>query len=364
MISKKLVTNDNDGHFDQLLIYNSEKWGVGDYMNKVTITDIAAHCNVSIKTVSRVLNGSENVSETTRAKVLNAMKEEGYQVNLLARGLKQQRMNIIIVFIDRHNEEHMSMWHNIMLRYLFSYAKEQGLKIIVSPSNAEEYLEDETDGFYLLSSGIADGAILLENIKHDKRVEYLDKTNTPYVVFGQPEEDYIYSVSLDNYDVGYKGGEYLVQKGYKNICFLVGEEKYLSNQLRIKGFKESLADSNTKHTIQTNVDTVAKAYEMSKEILQNNDFDAFFVSGDERALGVYKALGEMGKQIPDEIAVLGIDDLTFSDYLYPPMSSVKQDFKLLAQMCIDNIAALISKDSGTLQRQILIPASIVERKST
>lgn len=334
-------------------------------MNKITITDIAKKCGVSIKTVSRVVNESPNVSNTTRDKVLAAMKEQGYQVNLLARGLKGSRTNIIIVFTDRHQEEHLSMWHNIMLKYLFKYAKEKSLKIVMSPSNSEKYLEDETDGFYLLSSGIADGAILLEDVHNDKRVEYLEKGSIPYVVFGEPEDDNINAVSLDNYDVGFKGGSYLAEKKYKNIAFLIGEKKFLSTQLRIKGFEEAVRDCDVTYHIYTGIDTIEKAYQEALIILENSPVEAFFVSGDERAIGVYKAINEKKYKIPEDIAVLGIDNIPLGQYLYPPISTVKQDFKQLAYECINKLVSLLENETTEdTPKKVRIPASIIEREST
>lgn len=333
--------------------------------NKITIKDIAKMCGVSIKTVSRVVNKNPYVSDVTKNKVLEMMKEKGYQANLLARGLKGSRTNIIIVFTDRHQEEHLSMWHNIMLKYLFQYAKEKSLKIVMSPSNSEKYLEDETDGFYLLYSGIADGAILLENVHNDKRVEYLEKEQIPYVVFGEPEDHNINSVSLDNYDVGYKGGRYLVEKEYKNIAFLVGEEKFLSTQLRIKGFEEAVKGNDVLYQIYAGVDTVEKAYQKALVILDNSPIKAFFVSGDERAIGVYKAINEKHYRIPKDIAVLGIDNIPIGKYLYPPISTVKQDFKQLAYECINKLVLILDNEvTENTAKEVHVPASIIEREST
>jgi DNA-binding LacI/PurR family transcriptional regulator len=334
-------------------------------MKNVTITDIAKKCGVSIKTVSRVVNGSPEVSSETREKVLAAMKELGYQVNLLARGLKGSRTNIITVFIDRHQEEHLSMWHNIMLKYLFSFAKEKLLKIVISPSNSEGYLEDETDGFYLLSSGIADGAILLETVHNDKRVEYLKKENIPYVIFGEPDDNSSYAVSLDNYDVGYKGGMYLIEKKYKKIIFFVGEEKFLSTQLRIRGFEEAVRKSDVHYEIYSGVDTPEKAYKKASSILDNGSADVFFISGDERAVGVYKAIYERKLRIPEDIAVLGVDNMPIGKYLYPPISTVEQDFKRLAYECINKLVLLLENEvTDDTPKKVLIPASVIERSST
>lgn len=334
-------------------------------MNKITIKDIAKACGVSIKTVSRVVNKSDDVSDITKNKVLATMKEQGYQVNILARGLKGSRTNIIIVFTDRHQEEHLSIWHNIMLKYLFKYAKENSLKIVMSPSNSEKYLEDETDGFYLLYSGIADGAILLENVHNDKRVEYLEKQKIPYVVFGEPEDHNTNSVSLDNFDVGFKGGSYLVEKKYKNIAFLVGEKKFLSTQLRISGFEEAVRDQDVTYHIHTGVDTIEKAYQEALIILDECSVDAFFVSGDERAIGVYKAINEKKRRIPEDVAVLGIDNIPLGQYLYPPISTVKQDFKQLAYECIKKLILLLDNEvTDNIPKEVRVSASIIEREST
>lgn len=333
-------------------------------MNKVTITDIAQYCGVSIKTVSRVVNESEQVREETREKVREAMKALGYQPNLLARGLKQNRTNIIIIFVDRHNEEHMSMWHNMMLKYLFRFAREKGLKVVTSPSSGEKYIEDETDGFYLLSSGIADGAILLETVHGDKRVEYLKETHTPYVVFGQPDASCVHSVSLDNYDVGYKGGAYLLEKGYRNICLLMGEEKFLSTQLRVQGFSEALKGKPAAYSILYNADTKERAYEAAREALDTQTPDAFFVSGDERALGVYRQIHQRGLRIPQDVAVLGIDNISLCEYMYPQLSSMRQDFRRLAWECIRMIEDMLSGKEIDEEEQVLIPSEVVEREST
>ena len=206
---------------------------------KVTITDIAKMCDVSIKTVSRVLNDGENVSERTRKKVEQAIKESGYQVNILARGLKGNRTDVIMVFTDRHEEEHLSIWHILMLKYIFIYAKKNNLKVVMSPSNSSKFMSDETDGYYLLENGLADGVILLECIPNDMRAKALKERNIPFVVFGESDDPALCTVSLDNFQTGYKGGNYLVTHGYKNIDFLVGDNRYGSNQKRVDGFVEA-----------------------------------------------------------------------------------------------------------------------------
>ena len=233
-------------------------------IQKANMMQIAEHCGVSLKTVSRVLNHPEQVSPKTREAVRRSMEQCGFQVNLLAKGLKQNRTNIIIVFLDKHNGDYMNLWRSRMLKYLFRYSSEIGLKIIVSPSDSHGFLEDETDGFYLLSSGIADGAILLEYMAEDQRVGYLKRTGTPYVVLGQPEEQDIPAVSLDNFDVGLKGGRYLKEKGFKKICYLTNDVGFYSTKLRVGGFLEAVPEGRVIYGVRD----AKTAYERTRELLQ------------------------------------------------------------------------------------------------
>lgn len=203
----------------------------------------------------------------------------------------------------------------------------KNLKVIMTPSNSNSFISDETDGYYLLENGLADGVILLEHVYDDLRVKFLKERGIPFVIFGQVEDDDVCSVSLDNYYVGYKGGSYLIGRGYKYIEFLVGEERFDSNKLRVKGFQDATGKSDGIFNIRYGANTVDKAYRIAKGVLEEEKPDAFFVSGDERAIGVYRAIQEAGYSIPKDIAVLGVDNIPMGNYLHPRISTVDQDFE-------------------------------------
>lgn len=331
---------------------------------KITITDVAEACGVSIKTVSRVLNGNENVSEKTKIKVNKAIKELGYQTNILARGLKGNKTNVIMVFTDRHEEEHLSSWHTLMLKYLFRYARDKSLKVVMSPSNSNSFISDETDGYYLLENGLADGVILLEHVNDDLRCKFLKEKGIPFVIFGETDDDSVCSVSLDNYYVGYKGGTYLVSRGYKYIEFLIGEERFNSNRGRASGFRNATEHAEGVFNIRYGANTVEKAYRIAKNILENDKPDAFFISGDDRAVGVYRAIQEAGFRIPEDIAVLGVDNIPMSNFSHPRLSTVDQDFEAMAKECVELLVKQIEgEDLGKRKTTTFLP-SVVEREST
>lgn len=333
-------------------------------LGKVTIVDVAKACSVSVKTVSRVMNNSENVSPSTRNQVMRVAKELGYKTNILAKALKGNKTGVIMVLTDKHDDEHLSSWHTLMLKNIFRYARKHQLKVILAPSNANSFISDETDGYYFLENGLVDGVIFLEHVPDDPRCRFLKEKGIPFVLFGETNDESIWTVSLDNYQVGFKGATYLVQKGYKNIEFFLGDSKFNSNVERKKGFLDGVADAEGSFRVRTGVSTTDEAYRSAKDLIKKEKIDAFFVSGDERALGVYYAINEAGLKIPDDIAVLGIDNIPQGRYLYPRISTIDQDFEALAKECVTLLVNQISgADTGT-RRNIKYLSSVIEREST
>lgn len=327
--------------------------------------DIANLCGVSIKTVSRVLNNSTSVKPETKERILKVIQEHGYQVNLLARGLKLKKTNTIIVFIDKHQEKYWGIWHTQLLQFLLREAKHKGYKIVVSPSSATGHLDDETDGFHLLSSKMADGAIILDNAQDDIRLEFLNKNKIPYVLIGQTEGEDVCWVDLDNYNTGVLGCEYLISRGYKKIAFLLGQEQFHVNKLRADGFVHVAEKNPIDYTIEFNVDSVEAAYKATLKLQRESPYDALFISGAERAIGAYRALNELQLNIPSQVAVLGIDNIPLCNYLYPSMSTMDQQCDNFAKVVIEKLYDRIN-DLGTesCQPHVLIDNRIIEREST
>ncbi|MCH4888015.1 LacI family transcriptional regulator [Acidaminobacter sp. JC074] len=331
-------------------------------MKKTSMTDIAKLAGVSVKTVSRVINGSSEVKPDTKKKIMEIIEKEGYVVNLAAQGLKGRKTKTIIVFIDTHGGSYWSIWHNEILNSIFKEAKKTGYKVVVSPSSATGVIGDETDGFYLLKARLADGAIIFDNKKDDIRLKYLYENNIPYVLVGKLDDDKSYYVDLDNYKAGFIGGEYLHKRGYKKIVQFVGSDDFIVNQERIKGFENALSATDVEHKTFSGVDSVVKAFEKAKQLLDEETIDAFFVSGDERAIGVYRAVHEKGLKIPEDIAILGIDNIVISEFLYPPLSTVDQDTSGLGKTALKTIVKQI-KNEEVKQIQISEP-KIIERESS
>jgi len=334
-------------------------------MKNITMKDIAKLAGVSVKTVSRVVNNNSEVKTETRNKVLGIIKQENYQVNILAKGLREQETHTIMIFIDKHDHlgGYWNAWHTEAIQELMNCAKIRGYKVVISSSSARGFIGDDTDGFLLLKNGLADGAVIFDNKEDDIRINYLKNNNIPYVLIGKELNSNYNYVDLDNEKVGYIGYRHLYEKGYRKIKFLLSDETFIVNEERALGFKRACKEINAKCDIIYSIFSIELAYEKTVELLEKNDTDAIFISGDERAFGVYKAIQERGLKIPEDMAVLSIDNIKYSGYITPPLTTISQDLKVFTKEIIEMLISSIETKSNKIESKLIEPKIII-RKST
>ena len=247
---------------------------------------------------------------------------------------------------------------------LFVEAKQHGQKIIITPSSATGHIDDETDGFHLLANKMADGAILLDNTNNDVRLQFLNRQKIPYVLVGQTDDRAVTWVDADNYNIGKLGCSHLIQKGYRKICFLLGQKQFNVNTLRASGFEEIAKQNKIDYKIVYDMDSMSAVHDTVISVRKEFEFDALFISGSERTVGAYRALNEMNLKIPDDVSVLGIDDLSICKYLYPSMSVIDQHCDVFAKSIMDKLAKIINGTCDMEEKTTFIPSTIVQREST
>lgn len=294
---------------------------------RFTIKEVAAQSGVSFRTVSRVINNDPHVKAETRERVLRVIKETGFEANLLARSLRGKGTNTVLALIEQHEEKYWGIYHTEIIHELIRQAKRKGYHLLISASSARDF-HAENDGFNLLRQGLADGVLMFDTKSGDRRIEYLRQHHIPFVILGKDRdfEDTSY-VDMDNIYVGEMGVEYLAHKGRRNIIVFLGEQDFIVNQERAEGILRAKAlfpEVNVQ--IKHGITDVQDAYEQARILLGNDHerYDAFFVSGDERAIGVYRAVGEKGLRIPSDISILGVDNIRLSTYLSPPLTTIDQ----------------------------------------
>ena len=249
-------------------------------MANVTLKDVAKLAGVSFKTVSRVVNQEKSVKEETKKKVLEAIKATGYKTNLMAKSLRKSKTNIIIVFVEEKGIGNWSIWRTNIIQMLLKEVKAQGYKMVFSSSNADSVDEKaQSDGFELLKSGLADGAIIFDSEHNDDRINYLRNAKIPFITIGRDinytDTNYI---DLNNYDAGVIGARHLLEKGYRKICVMLGKKTQTVSEDRLEGiFAESKKYPDSKITPIYNIKSNEKSYEKADELIKQGEIDSFFI---------------------------------------------------------------------------------------
>ena len=308
------------------------------------------------------------MKKETRDKILKIIKSTGYDVNLIARSLRKKRTGILMVFVEKNAANYIGNFHNVFIRFLDSEANRLGYKLIVSKSSAYKVEENKHDGFYLLKNGFADGAIIFDTRETDRRIDYLVERDIPFVIVGR---DNVYEstsfVNLDNVKAGYLGAEHLIKRGNKSIRFFLGDKNFTVNQDRAKGFIQAFNDYHIKSElmhIDYGIMDPKSAYEKMKNILGEEVPDALFVSGDQRAIGVYHAIQEKGLKIPRDIAVLGIDNIPLSKYYYPALTTINQSVRKMAKGAIEILNQHLKDPESYTHQRIIFQPKLIIRNST
>lgn len=349
-------------------------------MAKVTLKEVAKIAGVSPRTVSRVMNKDKNVKEETRIKIEKIIKETGYQTNFLAKSLREQRTRTIIVFVETQEDMFVLQFYSVVIKSIIASAHELDYNLVVSQSTQFDFDNNKNDGFNLLKHGYADGAIIFDSYENDERINYLTSANIPFVIIGKDTRyenaSYLY---FDNYKAGYMAGKYLIENNYVPSCFVNSDinNSNIANTKsqdinnhdiaikdRIDGFIEAFREKNLLDSciIASQNYTYEDFYNASKRVLEQTKVRSFFVSGDEKAIGVYKAIRESGLSIPGDVAVLGIDNIPIGNYYYPELSTISQPLHHYGSEAVRILDRIIKGDK--FSQKVVFQPELIIRKST
>jgi LacI family transcriptional regulator len=325
-----------------------------------TIKDVAKKANVSIATVSRVLNDQGGYSPKTKEKVLSAIKELGYQPNALARGLINKRTETIGILIP----EVSNMFAAKIFRGVENAAHQRGSSAIVcnTDSNGEKTMK------YLkvLREKRIDGVIFVSEILKEEYYEAISSMNIPIVLVST--ESYRYQlpyVKVDDRRAAYTAVEYLINKGHRKIGMISGN-KYdlIAGQPRIDGYKKALMSNNIpvneKYIVSAKGFSFKDGFENLPRLLHAApDITAIFVASDEMAMGVISAAYNMGIKIPDDLSVIGYDNLPLAEMSIPPLTTVEQPLVQMGEMAANMLFTMI--ETGKPIESRIMPHKIIER---
>ena len=325
---------------------------------KITIYDIARISGVSPKTVSRVINGGERVKPETYQAVMKVIEELSYVPNAYAQNLtKKETINILISV--KKMESFPLIWFQTLLDKVLQTCKEVGVNAIVEYFGEGDSIKDSI----ISSTGsLVDGVIVFYEGKDDSRIQYLKKNNMPFIVFGESHTDGVIYVSNNDFQAGYDLMEAIEEKGFKKMWLLMGGPS-LVNKNRENGVREFVKEKRYDIDLEVTYGlfTIESVYDYVKEHLSTSNIpDIIFVSGDEKVQGVIRGCYEKGILIPDQLTIVGFDNIPIAKYYTPALSTIAPNYTELAKEMIEGVLAIIN---GEQRESVEVSASLIRRQT-
>ncbi|MBF0840749.1 MULTISPECIES: LacI family DNA-binding transcriptional regulator [Mammaliicoccus] len=333
-------------------------------MNKISIYDVAKLANVSQSTVSRVLNNYPYIKPETKQKVLNAIKELGFSPNEIARGLANNKTNTIGLIIENISNSFYSETAHIILREARKYNYEV---IIIDSESDKENFKKSIDS---LMAKRVDGIIVASTrMTNDIIVNLIDK-NFPIITYNRRiyKDGYNSHVVLDNFLGANMAIEHLVKLNHKRIAYISGPLRYSTFYDRLQGFLSSINTYNLEvdeEIMYMDKLEYKKVYDFAKKLMNsNNPPTAYFSSTDNMALAVMEAAVSEGLKIPEDISVIGCDDIDISGNSFIQLTTIAQQKEKMATLTIEKLMKKISDKSNEEKVDILIKPQLKLRKTT
>ncbi|MGF2618310.1 LacI family transcriptional regulator [Rossellomorea vietnamensis] len=331
-----------------------------------TIKDIAKAAGVSVTTVSRALNGYSDVKELTRQKIAAVAKEMNYSPNTLARSLVMNKSQTIGLLVSGFTKE--SVKDNFTVEVLAGVnecASEMNYDLVLFNTNSS--MQREKTYTQLCRERRVDGVIIQGIRTDDPYLKEVVDSDIPCVLIDIPiSSDRVGYVTTDNELGADKAVQHLLELGHRNIGMVNGHEYAFVSQKRLKGYKRALENAGILYQHKWVADGSFKedqANAATKELLKRNpEITALFCASDLMAIGSMKAAQELGKRVPEDISIIGYDDILLASYVSPALTTIAQNkFQLgfeAARMLLD----LLTK--GDQPKQVILNTELKVREST
>lgn len=317
----------------------------------VRISDVAKLANVSTATVSRVLSNSGNVKKETTEKVLEAIQKLNYQPNILARQLRKLETKTILVVVPDITNTFFSK----VLRGIEQVAIENDYEVLLG--DTVNNVERERGYLDIIRQKKADGMILLTARLESHSLEEIASDFPVVLACEYLEGSKIPTVSIDNISSARKATEYLINLGHRRIGFISGPLNIILSRDRLKGFRQAMAQHNIpieSFLVQEGDFSFESGYNMMMKFLAlDQPPTAVFAANDEMAIGAIKAIKSNGLHVPDDISVVGFDDIKFASIYEPALTTISQPMFEIGKKAMELLIKLINKDKLEKNQYIL-----------
>ncbi|MFC4388194.1 catabolite control protein A [Gracilibacillus marinus] len=328
----------------------------------ITIYDVAREANVSMATVSRVVNGNPNVKPATRKKVLATIERLGYRPNAVARGLASKKTTTVGVIIP----DISSIFFSELARGIDDIATMYKYNIILS--NSDQNKEKELRLINTMFEKQVDGLIYMGATISEEHVQQLKTSPVPVALAATIDgSDTIPSVNIDYEQAAYEATKYLIENGTEHPIYVTGVEDSVVYERKLNGYKKALEESNVtfNENYKIEVDFSYEAgLDAASKIVEMEDYPkAIFAATDEIALGIIHGLQDKGMNVPEDVEVFGFDNTRLATMVRPTLTTVVQPMYDIGAVAMRLLTKFMNKETVE-EKNVVLPHQIVKRNST
>lgn len=320
-----------------------------DRVRAPNIRDVARLAGVSYQTVSRVLNESPSIKDSTKQRVLDVIEQIGYRPNQAARALVTSRSRTIGVL----SQQTAHYGPTTSIQEIERAAKEAGYRLSITNISSSDYIAIKTGLDYLLSQSVEALVVIAPQLRVFDVLKELSIT-VPFVTLQTTDLGGSHSMSIDQVAGARLATRHLIELGHTEIMHISGPQDWIEAEARHQGYVEEMTAADLPTRAPIIGDWSAHfGYYAGLELLRYRDFTAVFASNDQMALGFMHACRDLDIDIPGEISVVGFDDIPEAAHFFPPLTTVRQSFTEIGRRAISLLLAELRGDTRLEHGQIM-----------
>lgn len=324
----------------------------------VTIKDIAKKAGVSISTVSYALNGIDKVSPETRDQILQIAKDLQYNKHGAASDLRRKETNKIVLIV----EDLSGPFYSEVIRGVQDVVMSHKYDLVACNSLRGK----ESTAYKYLTERRSDGCIVFAHNITEEMIK-MSGSGPIILIDKQIEADSVVSIMVDNKQGAFDATNYLIEQGHKKIAYVSGPQESLDNQLRYEGFRKALRENDVafepKWVVNGKFTTESGAHATNVLLAQEDLPTAIFYGNDEMALGGIKAIENHQLKIPDDLSIIGFDDIIEAKYVEPKLTTIRQPKYEMGSLAAHLLIRIINgeevNNNYSLQTELIIRDSVL-----
>ncbi len=327
-----------------------------------TIKDVAQLAQVSTSTVSRVLGGKSVVEEETRRRVQEAMEKLNYRPNPLARALREKHTNTFALLVPGIENQ---IWP-LVARGVENVARKNDYSVILCNTDNDVHVEKQ----YVarLQRQWVDGIIIAPAQDDEPYLRALADSGFPVVQVIRGLEKGMDSVIIDNFRIAYDAVEYLYKTGHKHIAIASGRQELNIYRRRLEGYRAAVRDlglEQDERLVIQEIKELNNLYRLTRQRLEEGvPIDAVVATSDPKAIVVMRAIRDAGKRIPEDISVIGMDDIETSSFFEPRLTTMAQPFIQIGELAAQKLIFHIRHPESHMPVTDVLHHELIIRKST